>query len=186
MMTTKPSKSRSIVWLGFLVLVTALLACTLLFAQVASPPFVYVLVGAPTPGKYDPATYGLPDEVAGYPVLAVVNEAAIQFCPTPGTLTMVIQVPEANVQEFLRSDETQIALRDAMRELDPTGKAIQYSVVGPGTTREKIQNGYATQESRLQGVGCPMPVNMDHLPPRVTLTPTQNSNIAPSATPPGN
>ncbi|MEO8611285.1 MAG: hypothetical protein ABI690_25535 [Chloroflexota bacterium] len=182
----RPSKSRSIVWLSSLVLVTALLACILLFAQVASPPFVYTLRDLPTPGKYDPAAYGLPDEVAGYSVLAVVDEASIQFCPTPGTLTMVIQVPQDNVREFLRSGDTQRTLRDAMHELDPTGKAIQYSAVGPGITREKIQNDYATLESRLQGVGCPAPVRMDHLPPRVTLTPTQNSNIAPSATPPGN
>lgn len=105
-----------------------------------------------TPGKYDPAYYGLPDEIGGYPVLAV-EASDIQPCATPGILTLILQVPQGNVRDFLRDDATQKGLREAMRAYDPSG-TMQFSAVGPGMTHEQLQANYATLESKLQGMGC--------------------------------
>jgi len=180
MKVTKINKSISISLTSILVLVILIMAVWL---QMGSASITPVPESSVTPSKYDPAYYGLPNEIAGYPVLAVEN-SDIQPCATPGILTLVIQVPQANVREYLRSTDTQKAIREGVRELDPSGK-LQFRVVGPGKTHEQIQGDYATLESRLRGMGCPAPVRIGDIPPLMTRTPTSEVNIQPSLTPVG-
>ena len=88
------------------ILFVAGILCVLFWTQtqstavLADPPAVTL-----TPGKYDPAYYGLPDEIGGYPVLAV-EDSDIQPCATPGILTLILQVPQGNVRDFLRDAAT--------------------------------------------------------------------------------
>jgi hypothetical protein len=104
--------------------------------------------------SYDPATYGLPNQIAGYDVLAAVP-TNFHLCAEINTITIVIQVSEPTMDEYLRNGGTQKSIFEAVREIDPAGKLI-IEVVGSGTTREKIWAEYATLEQGMRNaqVGC--------------------------------
>jgi len=61
---------------------------------------------------YDPATYGIPDTIAGYRVLAV-KTLENTACMLPNTLQLILQASNPNVESFLennRSDQVQAEL----------------------------------------------------------------------------
>jgi hypothetical protein len=146
-----------------------------------------VQVQAPTvpafqPTSYDPASYGLPDKIAGYDVLAAVPTNFHQ-CAEIDSITIVVQVSEATMYEYLQSSSTHTNIFEAVKALDPSNKLI-ISVVGSGTTREKIWAEYAALEKSMREtqVGCPISGLLLLLSGTMTLTPSAETVMA-SSTP---
>jgi hypothetical protein len=131
--------------------------------------FLYVRVStAVASGNRVPAYAGLPNSLAGYPLMAVIR-ASLKPCGTPGMLTLVLQSPRSG-------GSVQQAVQAAMRELDPAGK-LHYSLVGPGLTRAQVRSGYATIESLARDLGCAI----TGLPQQInTPTPAAKPSSTPS------
>jgi hypothetical protein len=128
--------------------------------------------------SYDPASYGLPDKIAGYDVLAAVPIES-QMCAEPGSMVIVVvQFPQTDVDENEQISITQSDVLKVVRQID-FGFDIMAQPVGPTVTREKVRADYAYREKYWKegGSPCPLP-SVGLLSKIITLTPTTETVMA--------
>lgn len=80
--------------------------------------------------SYKPATYGIPDTIAGYTVLAV-KTSENTACMLSGTKRIIVQTSDSDVDEFLRNNNPNAVQQElASLKLATTNWELEY--VGPG------------------------------------------------------
>jgi hypothetical protein len=105
---------------------------------------------ADVPESYDPKTYGLPDEIAGYKVLVVVTSEN-QACMPPGMKSITVQT--LDVDGFLQNQQSP-DIFEAMEALGLNMTEWGVGIVGPGTNREQIIQGVQEWNKDMHNSGC--------------------------------
>jgi hypothetical protein len=104
------------------------------------------------PDQFDPKTYGLPDTIAGYKVLGVItpkNEA----CVMGGRNTLVLQTTDPTVQDYLKNSRPSDIIK-AMTDLGLNTTEWNYSIAGPGSTRQQLIAGAQAWNQDMEKNGC--------------------------------
>jgi len=115
---------------------------------------------------YDPATYGIPDTIAGYKVLTV-QTMENTACMSPETMRLTIQPVEPLPGNPLAS-QSNGDVRAELKKLKPDVHwELQYITAGP-YDREKFIVGNATWNETMQSIGC-----LRTGPPGPTITATE-------------
>jgi hypothetical protein len=95
----------------------------------------------PTPNvrpSFAPVTYGLPETIGGYRILAV-HTLENTACMLAGSYRLVLQATEPTVEDFLGSTPGVDSLQQTLARLDiPQPTRWELSFVGPGVTTEFI------------------------------------------------
>jgi len=107
------------------------------------------------PESFDPKTYGLPEVIAGYPVLAVLTSDN-KACMPAGQKSILLQSPYPNVEDYFSNQESGDA-PDVGRALEELGLSLtewSWSIAGPGTTREQVIQHNQEWNKVVQQAGC--------------------------------
>jgi hypothetical protein len=82
---------------------------------------------------FDPAIYGIPDEIAGYKVLAALTSENL-VCFQEDQRRLVLQAPEQNMNDLIENSDQQ-AIDQELSKLDDDWSI---SIVGIGIDREQV------------------------------------------------
>ena len=114
------------------------------------------------PESFDPQTYGLPEVIAGYEVLAVLTSDN-QACLPPGQNRLVLQSAHPTLEDYLSEQDGGQApdVGTALEELGLNLAEWTWSIGGPYATRDKVIQDIQEWNLYAQQHGCsrsgPMP-----------------------------
>ena len=140
--------------LGIIALVVPIMLLTGLSIMTAgySPNAAKQSGPTPTVWPFDPALYDVPDEVAGYRVLAVVS-AENTMCVPPRLLTLIVRAESPSPQEYLASNEKK-SLDAAMKAFSHPGWTWVLNVVGPKMSLDTLQVNTERWNETMRISGC--------------------------------
>ncbi|MEO8610984.1 MAG: hypothetical protein ABI690_24015 [Chloroflexota bacterium] len=112
-----------------------------------------IITSTPDPfASYAPATYGIPDSIAGYEVLAV-KTLENTACMMPDTMLLLLQSDKENVDAFLESANPQTIL-EALKNLG-LKVAIELEYMGPDTwDKEQFISNTDEWNRTMKSGGC--------------------------------
>ncbi len=106
---------------------------------------------------FDPAKFGVPDQLAGYRVLAVLNETNYA-CLRTGEKHLVLLSSEANLHDYLSSSDPN-SIKQALHAANLDEYASWgWDIVGPGTTQEQLIQQLELSNNLNKSNGCPVPL----------------------------
>ncbi len=115
------------------------------------PSTLPILIDAPL--QFEPKTYGIPDVIAGYKVLAIVT-AENTACLRPGEKILVLQSTAATVDEFLKSAPAE-TLTQGMDQAGMKSAEWEISIAGPQTTLDSlVANTQASNREVMKTGDC--------------------------------
>jgi hypothetical protein len=124
------------------------------------------LTTVPT-GSFEPAAYGVPDTIAGYKVLAVINSNNTA-CVSPDDKRLVMLTDAPSEAALLSNHQTDLVMSEAVRlGLADYAKTIVW--VGPGTTAEQVVAQARISNQNALENGC---VHIGPIPLGTEITPT--------------
>ncbi|MBC8172205.1 MAG: hypothetical protein H7X77_11050 [Anaerolineae bacterium] len=100
--------------------------------------------------RYSPAHFGIPDTIAGYPVLAVLSAENTE-CMPDWELRLQFQTTETSREDYLAS-ETGQKIQQAVDALGISGATI--SVSGPGSSLESLIRENERWNEGMRAGGC--------------------------------
>jgi hypothetical protein len=105
-------------------------------------------------GPFEPAAYGLPDRLAGYPVLAVLT-AANTACMGPNEKRLVLLSDQPDINGIVTNRRVADVMSEAARLglSEYTQGGIEW-VGGPGATRESIIANTRQWNAAVAAGGC--------------------------------
>ncbi len=106
-----------------------------------------------SPDQFDPKTYGLPEVIAGYRVLAVKTSTNTACLPQLEK-TLVLQTTEPNVQDSLKNFRS-TDVDTAMEELGLKQAEWGLEIAGPGASRDQLITLIQETNKQLAISGCP-------------------------------
>ena len=119
-------------------------------------------------GPFDPASYGVPDSIAGYKVLAVIS-ANNTACVGPDDKRLVLLTDEPTVMDTVNKSQIDAVNVEAARLglTDYTKGGIQWA--GPGTTTQQVVAGLQEWNKAIAAAGSclqtgPIPVPVQATP----------------------
>ncbi len=105
-----------------------------------------------SPEQFDPKTYGIPETIAGYKVLAVITSANTA-CWAPAPKQLVLQSTASSADAFLNSGQA-TDVEKAMKDLGLNPSEWSMSFGGPGSTREQVISGTQEWNRLMEKGGC--------------------------------
>ncbi len=102
---------------------------------------------------FDPATYGIPDEIAGYQVLAVkTKENTVCFGGASNRVNVVLRAPQTDMASGILNNNTD-EVRRVLNQIDPN-KDWQLSLLSPNFTANYVISSIKANNKFFARSGC--------------------------------
>jgi hypothetical protein len=107
-----------------------------------------------TGDPYAPSTYGLPDRVAGYEIVAVITSDTDR-CLEPGRKQVVLRAHATSVEDFVETSSQTDVRAELQRQTgqDTTDWILEFA--GPAITREDVISVTEKWDEAAATSGCP-------------------------------